>query len=430
MPISSTLAARLSSGPSPATARWSPYARPSVHEARGGAAKASRPPLRLDSATARLLGPSQKAAPSGSGRRSEVGSSVAVAAPAGRRPGSEMRNQEPKPKPNPNPAEGDEKPPTEEKSRGDGGFVFHCTLAGHTEAISGISLPLGSDKLYSGSADGSVRVWDCNTGKCVDVIEMGGKVGCMITHGPWVFIGIPKSVEAWNTQTGTKLSLQGPSGLVCSMTITNEMLFAGTGDGRIVAWNFSSKEISVEPVAILSGHERPVISLSVSTTSLFSGSLDKTIKVWDLTTLQCVQTLCEHKAAVTSVLCWDQKLLSCSLDKTVKVWTLSESGSLQVQHTHAEEHGLRTLFGMHRVGMTPFLFCSLRNSNCIRLFDLPSFNQMGTLFSKNEVRTIELHDVGMLFTGDCAGELKVWRWVPLEEETASAASPELAVQPH
>ncbi|KAL5676532.1 hypothetical protein ACJX0J_012663, partial [Zea mays] len=34
--------------------------------------------------------------------------------------------------------------------------------------------------------------------------------------------------------------------------------------------------------------------------------------------------------------------------------------------------GLRTLFGMHRVGKTPVLFCSLHNSNCVRLLDLPS----------------------------------------------------------
>jgi len=201
---------------------------------------------------------------------------------------------------------------------------------------------------------------------------MGGKVGCMITHGPWVFIGIPKSVEAWNTQTGTKLSLQGPSGLVCSMTVTDGMLFAGTGDGRIMAWKFPSKQSNMEPVSILTGHQRAVISLSISATRLYSSSLDKTIKVWDLMTLKCVQTLSEHKAAVTSVLCWDEKLLSCSLDKTVKLWTLSESGNLQVKYTHAEEHGLRTLFGMHRVGKTPVLFCSLHNSNCIRQLDLPS----------------------------------------------------------
>ncbi|CAO2205311.1 unnamed protein product [Urochloa humidicola] len=401
MPISSTLAARLGTGPAPSPSRWSPYARPSVPEPqgrRGGGPKASRPALRLDPATARLLGPAQKAAPSGSGRR------AAPAAPARRSCGSEMTSTRTKPE------VGDDTPPVEKhRASGGGDFVFLCALDGHTEAISGISVPRGSDKLYSGSIDGSVRVWDRNSGKCIDVIKMGGKVGCMITHGSWVFIGIPKSVEAWNTETGMKLSLQGPSGLVCSMTITGEMLFAGTGDGRIMAWKFPSKESNNDPVAILSGHQRPVISLSISATRLYSGSLDKTIKVWDLKTLQCVQTLSKHKAAVTSVLCWDDKLLSCSLDKTVKVWTLSESGNLRVEYTHAEEHGLRTLFGMHRVGKTPILFCSLHNSNCIRLLDLPSFEDVGTLFSKKEVRTIELADGGPLFTGDCSGELKVWR---------------------
>ncbi|CAD6240205.1 unnamed protein product [Miscanthus lutarioriparius] len=424
MPISSTLAARLRTGHSPAPsparapARWSPYARPSVSEPCGGA-KSSRPTLRLDPATTRLLGPVQKAVLSGSSRRAEPDApDAASAAPARRRCGNDMTN--PKPEPKPKPANGDDMPPLEDKRRcsGEGGFVFLCALAGHTEAISGISLPLGSDKLYSGSADGSVRIWDCNSGKCVDVIKMGGKVGCMITHGPWVFIGIPKSVEAWNTKTGMKLSLQGPSSLVCSMAITDEMLFAGTGDGRIMAWKFPSKESNIEPVLILSGHQRPVVSLSISARRLYSGSLDKTIKAWDLTTRQCVQTLFEHKAAVTSVL-WDEKLLSCSLDKTVKVWTLSESGNLQAKYTHAEEHGLRTLFGMHRVGKTPVLFCSLHNSNCIRLLDLPSFDGMGTLFAKKEVRTIELAAGGLLFTGDCSGELKVWRWAPQDQEAVA-----------
>ena len=76
-----------------------------------------------------------------------------------------------------------------------------------------------------------------------------------------------------------KLSLQGPSGLVCSMTIKDEMLFAGTADGRIMAWKFPAKEINSEPVSILAGHDRHVISLAVSATRLYSGSLDKTIRV-------------------------------------------------------------------------------------------------------------------------------------------------------
>lgn len=168
----------------------------------------------------------------------------------------------------------------------------------------------------------------------------------MITHDKWVFVGIPKSVEAWNIQTGMKLTLQGPSGLVCSMTIKDEMLFAGTVDGRIMAWKLPAKEINSEPVEILAGHDRHVISLAVSATRLYSGSLDKTIRVWDLKDLQCVQTLSEHKAAVTSVLCWGQKLLSCSLDKTIKVWAASESGNLQLMRTHSEEHWIEQLLSV------------------------------------------------------------------------------------
>ncbi|KAF8663216.1 hypothetical protein HU200_055820 [Digitaria exilis] len=400
MPISSTLSARLGTT-GPAAARSSPYARPSVPEPQGarGGGRISRPPLRLGAATARLLGPARKAPPSGSGRRAAADAADS-AAPIRRSRGVETTtSEETVPKPEPEPEVRYDTPPLEKRrGRGGGGFVFLCALSGHTEAISGISVPSGSDKLYSGSVDGSVRVWDCNS----------GRISC---GGPYVYrFRLDYSLEAWNTQTGMKLSLQGPSGLVCSMAIMDEMLFAG-------------KESNIEPVSILSGHQRAVISLSISATRLYSGSLDKTIKVWDLMTLQCVQTLSEHKAAVTSVLCWGEKLLSCSLDKTVKVWTLSESGNLQVKYTHAEEHGLRTLFGMHRVGKSPILFCSLHNRNCIRLLDLQSFKEVGTLFSNKEMRTIELADGGPLFTGDCSGELKVWRWgaQDQEQEAASAA---------
>ncbi|KAM3347386.1 hypothetical protein ACQJBY_021376 [Aegilops geniculata] len=421
MPISSSLSARLGLGPGPAPARWSPYARPSEPRrgsAGSGCAKSSRPPLRLEPATARLLGPVRRA----ESRGSSCG--AADPTPARRRLGDLKKSDwktDPKPAgTNPEPIQ----EPRVEESRGCGGFAFLCALAGHKEAITGISMPMGSDKLYSGSADGSVRVWDGNSGKCVDVIKMGGKIGCMITHDKWVFIGIPKSVEAWNIQTGMKLSLQGPSGLVCSMTIKDEMLFAGTADGRIMAWKFPAKEINSEPVSILAGHDRHVISLAVSATRLYSGSLDKTIRVWDLKNLQCVQTLSEHKAAVTSVLCWDQKLVSCSLDKTVKVWAASESGNLQLMHTHSEEHGLRTLFGMHRPGKTPVLLCSLHKSNCVRLLGLPSFEEIGMLSSKTEVKTIELAQgpPRLLFTGDGAGELKVWMWAPQDEESPSTSA--------
>lgn len=38
------------------------------------------------------------------------------------------------------------------------------------QAVTGITLPSGSDKLYSGSEDETVRVWDCQSGQVVPVV--------------------------------------------------------------------------------------------------------------------------------------------------------------------------------------------------------------------------------------------------------------------
>ncbi|BAH90942.1 Os01g0187500, partial [Oryza sativa Japonica Group] len=177
-----SLASRL--GPGGPT-RWSPYARaPDPGHGAGrssvppGGGGNSRPPLRVAPATARLLGhPARKgaAAPPGSRCRAEAEAEATAASDAAcpnpPRRGCEETNPNPNPKRNPKPAERGEEPPV--RAVGCGGFAFLCALAGHTEAISGISLPVGSDKLYSGSADGSVRVWDCNSGKVAGLSALG-----------------------------------------------------------------------------------------------------------------------------------------------------------------------------------------------------------------------------------------------------------------
>ena len=134
MPISSSLSARLGPGLAAAPARWSPYARPSEPR-RGGAgsgcAKASRPPLRLEPATARLLGPARRAESRGSSRGAAFG--AAAPTPARRLFGDLKKSDQ---KTDPKPAGTNPEPIQEsrvEESRGCGGFAFLCALAGHKE---------------------------------------------------------------------------------------------------------------------------------------------------------------------------------------------------------------------------------------------------------------------------------------------------------
>ncbi|XP_057988686.1 zinc finger CCCH domain-containing protein 48 isoform X3 [Hevea brasiliensis] len=270
-------------------------------------------------------------------------------------------------------------------------FSLLTQLDGHQKVVTGIALPSGSDKLYTGSNDETVRVWDCHSGQCMGVIQLGGEVGCMINEDPWIFVGVPNVVKAWNTQTNIDLSLTGPAGQVYALVVGNDLLFAG--------------------------HTVAVVSLVVGANRLYSGSMDHSIRVWNLETLQCVQTLTEHSSVVMSVLCWDRFLLSCSLDQTIKVWAATESGNLEVTYTHKEEHGLLTLCGMLDFEGKPVLLCSC-NDNSVRLLDLPSFSERGKIYAKQEIRAIQTGPGGLFFTGDGTGQVRVWKCVDEPATTA------------
>ncbi|KAG5230614.1 hypothetical protein OIU77_007239 [Salix suchowensis] len=300
-------------------------------------------------------------------------------------------------------------------SLGDG-FSLLTQLEGHQKVINGIALPSGSDKLYTGSKDETVRVWDCQSGQCMGVINVGGEVGCMISEGPWIFVGTPNVVKAWNTQTNADLSLTGPVGQVYTLVVGNDLLFAGTQDGSILVWKFNAATYNFEPAASLNDHKMAVVSLVVGANRLYSGSMDHSIKVWSLETLQCVQTLKDHTSVVMSLLCWEQFLLSCSLDQTIKVWAATESGNLEVTYTHKEEHGLLTLCGMHDLEGKPILLCS-SNDSSVHFFDLPSFTEKGKIFAKQEIRAIQTGPGGLFFTGDGTGQVRVWNSVAVPTAT-------------
>ncbi|KAL2347709.1 hypothetical protein Fmac_001709 [Flemingia macrophylla] len=117
----------------------------------------------------------------------------------------------------------------------------HCLssaakLQEHKEVLDFVNL--GSDKLFSGSTDGTVRAWDCHTG----------------------------GYCAWNIQTSSEFTLDGPKGQVLTMIVGNDTLFAGGEDGVISGWRGSSEASSSSPselVAPLTGNSRAVVSLTV-----------------------------------------------------------------------------------------------------------------------------------------------------------------------
>ncbi|KAJ0825387.1 putative translocase transcription factor WD40-like family [Helianthus annuus] len=126
---------------------------------------------------------------------------------------------------------------------------------------------VGSDKLYTWSRDETMRVWDCQFGQYAGVIKVGGEVGCMLSEGPCMFVGLPNLVKAWNVQTSAALSLNGPVGQVYSLVIGNDLLFAGTQDRSILAWKYNAASNCFEPAASLQGHTSAVVTLMAGDSS-------------------------------------------------------------------------------------------------------------------------------------------------------------------
>ncbi|KAG7612372.1 WD40-repeat-containing domain superfamily [Arabidopsis suecica] len=292
------------------------------------------------------------------------------------------------------------------------GLAMVASLEGHNKELKGIALPEGSDKLFSVSIDGTLRVWDCNSGQCVHSINLEAEAGSLISEGPWVFLGLPNAIKAFNVQTSQDLHLQaaGVVGQVNAMTIANRMLFAGTSSGSILVWKATTDSESdpFKYLTSLEGHSGEVTCFAVGGQMLYSGSVDKTIKMWDLNTLQCIMTLKQHTGTVTSLLCWDKCLISSSLDGTIKVWAYSENGILKVVQTRRQEQSsVHALSGMHDAEAKPIIFCSYQNG-IVGIFDLPSFQERGRMFSTHTIATLTIGPQGLLFSGDESGNLRVW----------------------
>lgn len=164
--------------------------------------------------------------------------------------------------------------------------------------------------------------------------------------------------QAWNTQTATELSLDGPSGQVYSLVVGNELLFAGTQvlslsffvlqlwcsilnnvllwpcefifviwetlwaclllqNGRILAWKFSAVGNCFEPAAFFDGHQLSVVSLVVGALRLYSSSMDNTIRVSVMSSKSINPLLCMILTAHYWLLTFIYSAYSLSMYKVI-----------------------------------------------------------------------------------------------------------------
>lgn len=112
------------------------------------------------------------------------------------------------------------------------------------------------------------------------------------------------------------------------------VLVSGSLDNTLKLWDVRTGRC----FHTLFGHVEGVWCVDCDTLRIVSASHDRTIKVWDRDTAQCQITLVGHRRAVTTVALGDDKILSGSDDGDVRVWSFCTPEDAKPMPTSTSTH--------------------------------------------------------------------------------------------
>jgi len=116
---------------------------------------------------------------------------------------------------------------------------------------------------------------------------------------------------------------------------------SGSSSKKSRLLDFDESVLPTMPLQILKGHTHPVYSLAISPdgSRLVSGSVDKTVKLWDVATGTVLSTLKGHSENVTKVafsMLDGKSILTGSFDKSSCMFSPDESSQPIYRLTHAD----------------------------------------------------------------------------------------------
>lgn len=206
------------------------------------------------------------------------------------------------------------------------------TLVGQKGPIASISFDRAGKTLSSCSSYGTVMQWDLRDGRQLHLFKGGRYVlSSFASDAQTIAIADRNQVHLRQVATGKVFQdLRGHKGSIESLCFNKNghILASGSVDETIKLWNMADgKEIRT-----LSGQESATYCLAFANNGNFlaSGQSDGTIKLWDLRSGKILFDLKGHAEAIIAlVISSDNKfLISGSSDCTIKLWNVSDGKEL------------------------------------------------------------------------------------------------------
>ncbi|KAF9437461.1 hypothetical protein BGZ76_000611 [Entomortierella beljakovae] len=220
-------------------------------------------------------------------------------------------------------------------------YTGECsTLKGHRDLVNKVQI-YKRKFIVSASDDTTVKLWDIDARTCIRTFTGHvGRVQCLQSSGDALISIIAERIRQrpQNGSSSQPRSQGGMTAAVCSISRSGiventppsplhdpnsdtekrdtSIIVTGGLDNTLKIWDIETGEC----LNTLFGHVEGVWSLAFDKLRIVSGSLDHTIKVWDTESGRCLYTLSDHQGPVTCIGLGDTRIVSGSDDGVVFVW--------------------------------------------------------------------------------------------------------------
>ena len=216
-------------------------------------------------------------------------------------------------------------------------FDHVMSLEGHEKGVSSVRFSPDGTRLASASADKTVRVWRVADGACLATL-VGHEKGC--SECAWSACGRyvvsasdDKNVHLWCVDPDAAREADDERDAPLSSETS-----APDGDGEKKS---GGVPLFGECLRVFSGHTAHVFSLDLSPAGnvLVTGSVDETVRLWDVRRGTCMNVLPAHSDPVTSVRFSPDGTVVCSgsYDGLVRLWSVATGACLRTIRAPSEE---------------------------------------------------------------------------------------------
>lgn len=218
-----------------------------------------------------------------------------------------------------------------------------CTWVHHVDTVSALALSGDESHLYSVSWDRTIKIWRTNDFKCLESVANAHDDAInavALSNDGNVYTGsADKKIKVWRKSSEeNKHSLVATlekhmSGInALALSTDGSVLYSGACDRSIVVWE-KDDDGNMVVLGTLRGHTQSILCLAVVSDLVFSGSADKTIRIWRGVdrSYSCLAVLEGHGGPVKCLTASIDRsssdasflLYSGSLDCDIKVWQIN-----------------------------------------------------------------------------------------------------------